>query len=66
MSKTNFGDEPAYIECEVKRSTEKALLVDVDGDEYWLPRSQIVDEGDGIVAIPQWLADKEGLEGAYK
>lgn len=50
------------------KATEKALLVEVDGDEVWIPQSQIDDdsevskEGDeGKLVISQWFANKEGL-----
>ena len=34
----------------------------IDGDETWLPISQIIlDEENGLIWIPLWLAQKEGL-----
>lgn len=61
---------PIQISVWVKKATEKALLVEVDGEEVWLPRSQIVEdesealeEGDtGTLAITQWIAREKGLE----
>lgn len=52
---------------EVKVSTDKALLCVVDGEEVWIPRSQIVegdleDKGDsGEIEIPEWLATEKGI-----
>lgn len=51
------------------RQTEKAALCRIDGEEMWLPWSQI-DEGSeiakdgdsGTVYIPRWLAVDKGLE----
>ena len=52
------------------RSTDAAILVeDPDGDEVWLPKSQIewpeealAERGDTItVTMPEWLAEKKGL-----
>jgi hypothetical protein len=50
------------------RETEKALLVGVEGEEVWLPKSQIDDDSEvykdnteGVLVIPLWLAEKHGL-----
>jgi hypothetical protein len=61
--------ELAQVEVEqVVRATGKALLVLVEGEEVWIPRSQIQedsevqDEGDsGTLVIPMWLAEEKGL-----
>jgi hypothetical protein len=61
-------------EGQVIRHTDKAVLFEVEGEEMWLPRSQI--EGDltdeYLIAcaesctpisftIPEWLAETKGL-----
>lgn len=55
----------------VKKATDKALLVVIDGEdeEVWLPRSQISDpddyeEGDEdcTISITEWLAKEKGLD----
>lgn len=50
------------------RETEKALLVEIEGEEFWLPKSQIDDDSEvykedteGTLVIPMWLAEKMGL-----
>jgi len=50
------------------RETEKALLVEIEGEEFWLPKSQIDDDSEvykdgteGTLVIPLWLAEKHGL-----
>lgn len=52
------------------RENERAILIEtLDGDELWLPKSQIeeddwdmYDEGDEIcVSLPEWLADENAL-----
>lgn len=61
--------EPAYIEDVVAvRETELALLVVVNGEETWIPKSQIKDESEvnepgdsGTLVIPEWLADDKGI-----
>jgi hypothetical protein len=61
-----------YIEIEVeeiKAATDKALLCVIDGEETWLPRSQ-VDGGENFengeknvsMYITQFIAREKGLE----
>ncbi len=54
----------------VVKATDKAVLVEYEGEEYWLPRSQIVVEesevydveGDhGTLVITEWIAQQKGL-----
>jgi hypothetical protein len=57
------------ISGEYVRETDDALLVEVDGEEHWFPKSQI-DYTDGVlfpgdeidVEMPSWLAEKKGLD----
>lgn len=61
--------EKALIEDAVCiRASGKAILVDVDGFEAWIPVSQIDDDSEvfeegteGLLIIPQWLAVKKGF-----
>jgi SH3-like domain-containing protein len=62
--------ETLEFEVSVVRETEKAILVrTADGDEAWVPKSQLVAEGTdvdgtgdvGTIAIPRWLAEEKGL-----
>lgn len=50
------------------KSTKKALLVEIDGDEHWIPKSvicassEVETDGDvGELHVEQWFAHKEGL-----
>jgi hypothetical protein len=50
------------------KETEAALLVEVEGEEFWIPKSQIHDDSEvykmdteGTLVIPLWLAEKHGL-----
>lgn len=68
MSWNDRGESVDVEVEEVVKTTAKAILVLVEGEEYWIPRSQIegdfatAKEGDsGTMIIPQWLADQEGL-----
>ena len=57
---------------QVEYASTKAILVKTDeGDEYWVPRSQIMPGGtlgddpkkgdQGSLIIPEWLAVKKGI-----
>ena len=52
--------------CEVKRETEKALLVEIRGEEFWVPKSQVDDTypevGDvGTIGLTDWIAAAKNL-----
>lgn len=59
--------------CEIEnvkaiRETEMALLCEIDGEEYWIPKSQIDDDsevyeedGEGKLVVSQWIADQKGI-----
>lgn len=47
------------------RSSERAVLVNIDGTEHWLPKSQTsLDEGETFytITIPIWLATKRNIK----
>lgn len=55
-------------DCSVKRVTEKAILIEHDGEEVWLPISQVsegekYEEGDEdvTISITEWIAKQKGL-----
>jgi hypothetical protein len=60
-------DEPVTyvgVECNILYITRKAMLVDIDGVERWIPFSCIKvphDLGPSTVHIAKWLLDREGL-----
>jgi len=51
------------------RSSDKAGLYKIDGDEYWIPWSQIRDDSvdrdgeSGDLWITEWIADQKEIEG---
>lgn len=52
----------------VKHETERALLVEIAGAEFWVPKSQIHDDSevykadtDGKLVVSEWLAKKNGF-----
>ena len=58
-------NEPDPVEVDFDRivgETDLAFLVEIDGEEYWLPKSQCeIDEGGKTVSMPEWLAEEKGL-----
>ncbi len=54
----------------VLRVTERAALLDVNGEEVWVPLSQVADAadlsagpGERTVSVTEWVAREKGLEG---
>lgn len=65
------GSEPVRFDnTRAIKATKMALLCSIDGDDVWIPISQITDdsevfrEGDeGTLVITWWLAYQKGLVG---
>jgi len=61
-----FEPTEIYVNNVIK-VTDKAMLVEVDGEEHWLPLSQISDSEveergeSGFLYIPMWLAEEKEL-----
>lgn len=61
------NDETVEIDVDrFVRETEKALLVEIDGEQHWLPKSQLLDidsddNESGTVTVRHWLAVEKGL-----
>jgi len=58
----------SYDDVECIHETDDAILVVVEGDEYWIPQSQIDDDSEvwkngdeGTLVITEWIAEKKGL-----
>lgn len=60
-----FFDVSSLVELdfeELKRETDRAWLVTIDGNDYWLPKSQCdIDIRCCTVWISRWLAENLGL-----
>lgn len=63
-------NEPIELTADfVKKETARAVLIEIDGAEHWIPFSQIAEgaedlnEGEEGVSfsIPRWLAEERGL-----
>lgn len=58
-----------YLDVErITRETDKALCLQVDGEEVWIPLTQIHDadslkagDEDVTVAVTEWIAEQKGL-----
>lgn len=53
---------------EIKKETDKAFLVTIDGEDYWLPKSQISDaedycdgDQDVTLSVTEFIAEEKGL-----
>lgn len=68
----DMKDDEEVFECEArcKRETPKALLCEIEGDEYWIPKSQIHDDSEvydagenreGVLIVSEWIAKQKGL-----
>jgi hypothetical protein len=63
------GDNDVVLEdVFAKGASEKALLCVIDGDEHWIPKSQISDDSEvydrghkGKLVITHWLAKQREL-----
>lgn len=61
------AEEIFSIEAFVLRQTPKAVLVRYEDEEYWLPRSQLIDdedlpqEGAARVKMTAWIAKEKGF-----
>lgn len=65
------GDTVTFSVDGVEAETDKAILVEIEGEKRWVPKSQIHDdsevyskrsgEGGGSLIVSTWWADKNGL-----
>jgi len=46
----------------ILKETISAVLLVIEGDEYWMPKSQIIlDKKDQTIELPIWLAKQKGI-----
>ena len=62
MSKDNYSS----FDCELKDETDKAYLVVIDDEDYWVPKSICTldlssNKVDGELNVQTWWAEKEHL-----
>ena len=63
-----MADKVKFEDVRALRETTRAVLVSIDGDEYWVPKSQIDDDSEvwqdgqqGDLVVSEWWAAREGL-----
>lgn len=70
LPEEKMAEELFKCEAVCKRETPKALLCEIDGDTYWIPKSQIHDDSEvydagenseGTLVITEWIATQKGL-----
>ncbi len=68
MGTTNNAISFRDVVC--KKETPAALLCVIDGEEHWIPKSQVDDESEvfddqdnkeGTLVISEWIATQKGL-----
>ena len=58
------ANEPVLLSYdEILTETDLAYLFVIDGEEFWIPKSQIeyLDTEEQEFDIPRWLAEEKGL-----
>jgi hypothetical protein len=53
-------EEASYDFDEIKKETDKAWLVTIEGEDYWFPKS-LCRLDDSSIVIPIWMAEDKGL-----
>lgn len=65
-----MSDDTVRFEIEsVEVETERAILVEIEGEKVWVPKSQIHDDsevyskrsGGGVLIVSRWWAEQKGL-----
>lgn len=49
------------IAADLRRETEKALLLYDGAKEAWVPKVQVENNNDGTFSMPEWLAMDKGF-----
>lgn len=63
-----FKNKVRLDDVKCLKATDAAILVEINGEEHWIPQSQIDDDSEvwkkgdeGRLVISEWLAEKKGL-----
>lgn len=61
-------DVVSFDNVQVKAASDKALLCVIEGEEYWIPQTQIDDDSEvykkgdeGKLVVNRWIAKQKGL-----
>ncbi len=60
----NYDQETVDLEVNIIHETDSAILVDYDGEEVWLPLSQVLEihrTKPATIVITEWIALKKDL-----
>lgn len=49
------------IACQILNETEKAYRINDGAKIEWVPKSQVEDNKDGSITMPEWLAKEKGF-----
>jgi hypothetical protein len=62
------ADPVSFHGVKCARATERAILVEIEGEDHWIPLSQVDDDSEvyksgdqGTLVVSHWFAVKEGL-----
>lgn len=63
-----MGSKVEFRNVKCDRETAHAILVEIDGSDHWIPKSQIDDDSEvyqagtsGTLIVTEWLAIQKGL-----
>jgi hypothetical protein len=64
----NFKDKVRIENVRATRATDRALLCCIEGEDVWIPQSQIDDDSEvyqeddeGTLIVSAWIAEEKGL-----
>jgi hypothetical protein len=64
----DFAHKAKFADATALKESDKALFVEIEGEERWIPKSQIDDDSEvfanghsGMLVVNEWWAEKEGL-----
>lgn len=63
----DYNDEKVEFDCELVNETERSWIVEIDDEQYPIPKSLSVwtpahyEAVDGIIEMPTWKAKELGL-----
>jgi hypothetical protein len=61
-------DEVRFEGVTCKAESERAILVEIEGEEIWVPKSQVVNDSevykkgdDGVLILTRWICEQKKL-----
>lgn len=62
MSRTSGASDLVELKVKILGNSPKAIRVkNLKDESVWLPCSQVEDNGDGTITLPEWLATEKEL-----